>query len=642
MRMAASLVRLHFHDCFVNGCDASVLLDGSDGEKSAFPNVNSVRGFDVVDTIKKAVEDKCSGVVSCADILTIAARDSVLLSGGPTWKVPLGRRDGKVSNQTKANTALPSPFESVDQIIAKFVDVGLNLTDVVSLSGAHTIGLARCATFSARLFNFSGTGAPDTTLHTDMVSDLQTICPQNGDGNKTAVLDRNSTDLFDNHYFKNLLDKKGLLLSDQILFSSDSAINTTKSIVETYSNDSDRFFKDFANSMIKMGNISPLTGSDGEIRKNCRYSGGRGVNGSFPVQLLNYSESEPIILVLVSSGFQISGTKTKQSKKMASSLIILLEIIMFLFIGLSNAQLNTTFYTTTCSNVSNIVRGVIQQSLQSDPRIGASLIRLHFHDCFVNGCDGSILLDNSNTIQSEKNAGANNNSARGFDVVDSIKTALENSCPGVVSCADILAISAEASVALAGGPSWNVFLGRRDSTTANQAGANTLIPGPFESLNNLTSKFSAVGLNITDLVALSGAHTFGRAQCRTFINRLYNFSGSGNPDPTLNSSYLATLQQTCPQNGNGSILTNLDPTTANGFDNNYFSNLQMNRGLLQSDQELFSTNGSSTISIVNSFSSNQTIFFQNFVQSMIKMGNISPLTGSNGEIRSDCKKINGS
>ncbi|XP_026427158.1 peroxidase A2-like [Papaver somniferum] len=309
--------------------------------------------------------------------------------------------------------------------------------------------------------------------------------------------------------------------------------------------------------------------------------------------------------------------------------------------GSSNAQLNATFYASTCPNVSSIVRGVIQQTLQSDPRIGASLLRLHFHDCFVNGCDGSILLDDSSNIQSEKNAAPNSNSIRGFDIIDSIKTAVENSCSGVVSCADILAISAEASVSLAGGPSWNVLMGRRDSITANQAGANTSIPSPSEGLTNITTKFSNVGLNVTDLVALSGAHTFGRAQCRNFASRLYNFSRSGNPDPTLNTTYLSTLQQACPPNGNGSVLINLDQNTADSFDNNYFSNLQTNQGLLQSDQELFSTNGSASIAIVNSFSSNQTTFFENFVQAIIKMGNISPLTGSNGEIRSDCKKVNG-
>ncbi|KAL0418556.1 UNVERIFIED_CONTAM: Peroxidase N [Sesamum radiatum] len=270
MRMAASLLRLHFHDCFVNGCDGSVLLDGSDGEKFAAPNLNSARGFEVIDAIKSAVESACPAVVSCADILTIAARDSVLLSGGPSWKVLLGRRDGLVSNQTGANLSLPSPFESLDAIIAKFAAVGLNTTDVVTLSGGHTIGLSRCAFFSDRLSNFSGTGAPDSTLNSGLIPDLQAACPANGDGNNTFALDVNSRDLFDNHYFVNLVNGRGILQSDQSLLSSDLALSTTKNIAQLYSNNSAVFFGDFVNSMIKMGSISPLTGSNGEIRKNCR------------------------------------------------------------------------------------------------------------------------------------------------------------------------------------------------------------------------------------------------------------------------------------------------------------------------------------------------------------------------------------
>ncbi|XP_019188071.1 PREDICTED: peroxidase 15 [Ipomoea nil] len=321
--------------------------------------------------------------------------------------------------------------------------------------------------------------------------------------------------------------------------------------------------------------------------------------------------------------------------------LLAMAVAIFLLFSHSNAQLSSNFYSTTCPNVSSIVRTVIQQALQNDARIGGSLIRLHFHDCFVNGCDGSLLLDNNGTtIVSEKDALPNTNSTRGFDVVDNIKTAVENACPGVVSCADILALASESSVSLAGGPSWNVLLGRRDGRTANQGGANTSLPSPFEDLSNLTRKFTAVGLNVNDLVALSGAHTFGRAQCRTFSNRLFNFSNTGNPDPTLNTTYLATLQQICPQGGSGFTVTNLDPTTPDTFDNNYFSNLQNNRGLLQSDQELFSTSGASTIVIVNNFSANQTAFFESFVQSMINMGNISPLTGSSGEIRSNCRRPN--
>ncbi|VAI07968.1 unnamed protein product [Triticum turgidum subsp. durum] len=112
------------------------------------------------------------------------------------------------------------------------------------------------------------------------------------------------------------------------------------------------------------------------------------------------------------------------------------------------AQLDDKFYDGSCPGVHKIVRRVLREAHKADARIYASLTRLHFHDCFVQGCDGSILLDNSTSIVSEKYAKPNNNSARGFTVVDDVKAALEKACPGVVSCADVLAIAAKVSVEL--------------------------------------------------------------------------------------------------------------------------------------------------------------------------------------------------
>ena len=109
----------------------------------------------------------------------------------------------------------------------------------------------------------------------------------------------------------------------------------------------------------------------------------------------------------------------------------------------------------------------------------------------------------------------------------------------------------------------------------------------------------------------------------------------------MNTTYLETLRKICPQNGTGDDLTNLDLTTPDTFDNNYYSNLQAHNGLLQSDQELFSTPGADTIDIVNNFSSDQGAFFGQFVQSMVKMGNIGVLTGDEGEIRLQCNFVNG-
>ncbi|XP_047308935.1 peroxidase 15-like [Impatiens glandulifera] len=310
---------------------------------------------------------------------------------------------------------------------------------------------------------------------------------------------------------------------------------------------------------------------------------------------------------------------------------------IILMVGSCEAQLSSTFYSTTCPNISSVVQGVLQPAFRSDVRISAKIIRMHFHDCMVNGCDGSLLLDNGNGIQSEKDA-VPNQSITGFNVIDDIKTALENVCPNVVSCADILAIASQIGVGLAGGPTWAVELGRRDSRTANQAGTSA-IPSPFELLNDLENKFTNVGLDSTDLVALSGAHSFGRARCATFVGRLYNFT-NGNPDPTIDTTYLQTLRQTCPQGGNANAIENLDQDTPDTFDNSYFTNLQTNKGLLTSDQVLFSTSGGDTVNIVSRFGGSQTAFFDAFGKSMIKMGAISTLTGTNGEIRTNCRNPN--
>ncbi|GJW89480.1 lignin-forming anionic peroxidase-like protein [Tanacetum coccineum] len=131
-RMAASILRLHFHDCFVQGRDASILLDDGPtiiSEKNALPNKGSVRGYDVIEAAKSEVEKLCHGVVSCADILTVAARDASEMVGGPSWAVKLGRRDSTTASLVLANTGLPSFKAPLDSLISTFNDNGLSPRD---------------------------------------------------------------------------------------------------------------------------------------------------------------------------------------------------------------------------------------------------------------------------------------------------------------------------------------------------------------------------------------------------------------------------------------------------------------------------------------------------------------------------------
>ncbi|CAN1240704.1 Peroxidase 4 [Linum grandiflorum] len=311
----------------------------------------------------------------------------------------------------------------------------------------------------------------------------------------------------------------------------------------------------------------------------------------------------------------------------SSGVVISLAVVMLLLLaGSSDAQLLTNYYSKSCPKLHQAIFPVVQAAVRKEARMGASLLRLHFHDCFVNGCDGSVLLDDTSSFIGEKNANPNRNSARGFDVIDDIKSAVEKACPGIVSCADVLAISARDSTVLLGGPTWNVKLGRRDSRTASQSAANNGIPPPTSNLNRLTSRFNALGLSTRDLVALSGSHTIGQARCT-----------SNNIDGSL----ARTRRSNCPsRNGTGdNNLAPLDFQTPTSFDNRYFGNLVSQRGLLHSDQQLFSGAGS-TDSIVRGYSGNEAAFKSDFASAMVKMGDISPLTGSSGEIRRNCRRPN--
>lgn len=300
-----------------------------------------------------------------------------------------------------------------------------------------------------------------------------------------------------------------------------------------------------------------------------------------------------------------------------------------------NAELTPNFYKKVCPQALPIIRTIVHRAIIHERRIGASLLRLHFHDCFVNGCDGSVLLDDTRNFTGEKTALPNLNSLRGFDVVDEIKEAVDKACKRpVVSCADILATAARDSIAILGGPHlwYPVLLGRRDSRTASKDAANTNLPPPFFNFSQLLSSFNSHGLNLKDLVALSGGHTIGFARCTTFRNRIYN-------DTNINPTFAASLHKTCPRVGGDNNLAPLDPTPAR-VDTSYYKELMCKKGLLHSDQELYKGNGSESDRLVELYSRNPFAFARDFKGSMIKMGNIKPLTGNKGEIRRNCRRVN--
>ncbi|XP_077242565.1 peroxidase P7-like [Tasmannia lanceolata] len=300
-----------------------------------------------------------------------------------------------------------------------------------------------------------------------------------------------------------------------------------------------------------------------------------------------------------------------------------------------SAQLSVSFYANTCPSVFDTVRAAVRSVIDREARMGASLLRMHFHDCFVNGCDGGVLLADTGSFVGEQNAPANKGSLRGFSVIDNIKTQVDSACGRtVVSCADILAIVARDSVVELGGPSYSVPVGRRDARTAGSTSlVNSDLVAPFEDLPSILQKFSNKGFSAREMVALSGAHTVGQARCVNFRDRIYN-------ETNIDPSFATSRQANCPRvspNGDDNLAP-LDPQSPNRFGNNYFQALTNKRGLLHSDQVLF--NGGSTDSFVTTYSNDENAFDTDFANAMVKMGNLSPLTGTQGEIRVNCARVN--
>ncbi|KAL5727307.1 peroxidase [Ranunculus cassubicifolius] len=300
-----------------------------------------------------------------------------------------------------------------------------------------------------------------------------------------------------------------------------------------------------------------------------------------------------------------------------AAIVYIVCLFAFSFSSLGEA-LSLNYYDKTCPNAEAVITSAVKKAMSSDRTVPAALLRMHFHDCFIRGdlvcpffcfqgCDASVLLKSVGQNTAEKD-GPPNISLHAFYVIDNAKKAIESVCPGVVSCADILALAARDAVTLTGGPTWNVPKGRKDGRVSKATETRGL-PAPTFNISQLHQSFSQRGLSMKDLVALSG-------------------------DPTLSPSFAASLKNVCPSHNKAKNAgATMDPSSAT-FDNTYFKLLLQGKSLFSSDEALLTT--PKTKALVFKFASSQQAFADAFVKSMIKMGSIN----GGQEVRLDCKVVN--
>ncbi|KAL8136419.1 hypothetical protein V2J09_002420 [Rumex salicifolius] len=342
--------------------------------------------------------------------------------------------------------------------------------------------------------------------------------------------------------------------------------------------------------------------------------------------------------------------------------------------GGASRSLEYDYYRSSCPNAEKIIRESVRRIHADQPDVAPALLRLMFHDCFIQGCDASVLLDAVNGNDSEKNQ-IPNQTLKGFHIVDLIKSGVEQVCPGIVSCADILVLAARESVVLAGGPFYPLHTGRRDSNDSFANDARDHLPSPDDNLTRTLSKFSSIGFDKRETVILLGSHSIGMVHCNFFINRLYNFNHTSRPDPSLDPEFLNHMRSVCsdsetapsshpsPTQSPFSTLP-LSPSTSSdpfhlgllssSFSNNlglrmdyegpgehfgslYYRSLLHNRGILFVDQQL--TSGEETRSWVEAYASSTPFFRRDFAVTMMKLSNLKVLTAPQGLIRLHCARI---
>ncbi|KAH6802620.1 Peroxidase superfamily protein [Perilla frutescens var. frutescens] len=264
---AVSWIRNLFHDCVVKSCDASLLLESVNGIESEKTSSRSfgMRNFKYITTIKDALEKECPITVSCADIVALSARDGAVLLGGPYIEMKTGRKDSKESYVAQVENSIPNHNDSISLVLSAFQSIGIDTQGTVALLGAHSVGRVHCINIVHRLYP-----TVDPTLDPAYADYLKGRCPSpypDPNAVEYARNDRETPMVLDNMYYKNILNHKGLLLVDQQLVSDPN----TYPFVEKMASDNGYFHDQFSKALLILSENNPLTGDQGEIRKDCRF-----------------------------------------------------------------------------------------------------------------------------------------------------------------------------------------------------------------------------------------------------------------------------------------------------------------------------------------------------------------------------------
>lgn len=324
--------------------------------------------------------------------------------------------------------------------------------------------------------------------------------------------------------------------------------------------------------------------------------------------------------------------------------LVTVVVLVWAMSSVHTAQANglsADYYAKTCPEYEKIIYSYVNKLYHSPiNNTVVSMIRWAFHD-FFNGADASFLLVSKNfpSNTSEKDS-FSQVGMRNSKYVNDIKVAVDAYCPGVISCADTLAVAGAAAVQTMGGPYIPVKVGRRDTRISLESSADK-IPRSNATVDTLLTFFKSLGLNTAEAVAMMGGHSVGRAHCVSFNARLYP-----KLDPHLTAAFAAKLLNRCPKKiplhtiykpVHFTYIRN-DPFSPLTLDNHYFVDLMNRQGVMKVDDNLIWD--ARTLPYVKLYAKDTLVWQQTFKVAYQKLSEIKPLTGTKGEIRVKCTTLN--
>ncbi|KAI3884238.1 hypothetical protein MKW92_044335 [Papaver armeniacum] len=300
-----------------------------------------------------------------------------------------------------------------------------------------------------------------------------------------------------------------------------------------------------------------------------------------------------------------------------------------------NPGLVMNFYKDSCPQAEDIIKEQVKLLYKRHKNTAFSWLRNLFHDCAVESCDASLLLDSTKKELSEKETDRSFG-LRNFRYLDTIKEAVERECPQVVSCADILVLSARDGIVALGGPQIPLKTGRRDGRKSRAQILEQYLPDHNESISVVLDRFSSMGINTPGLVALLGAHSVGRTHCVKLVHRLYP-----EVSPEINPDHVEHMLHKCPDaipDPKAVQYVRNDRGTPMILDNNYYRNILDNKGLLIVDHLL--ATDPRTKPYVKKMAKSTDYWSKEFSRAITILSENNPLTGTKGEIRKHCSVAN--